>query len=103
MGDAEGNGVVYSYDAVGCTEPLNYGCTGSGNALIEPLLDNQVVREHQSKAGGPADLTKEEALDLIKDAFSSACERDIYTGDSVELFIITKDGVQKEVFQMTRH
>jgi len=100
--DEEGQGVVFSYDAVGCTEPMAYGCTGSGNALIEPVLDNQMLRSHQSKAGGPAQYSMQEAVDLIKDAFSSAAERDIYTGDGVEIYIITKDGAKKENFPLKR-
>eukprot|EP00996_Jenningsia_fusiforme_P001658 NODE_2529_length_1176_cov_37.669033_g2310_i0.p1 GENE.NODE_2529_length_1176_cov_37.669033_g2310_i0~~NODE_2529_length_1176_cov_37.669033_g2310_i0.p1 ORF type:complete len:253 (+),score=44.68 NODE_2529_length_1176_cov_37.669033_g2310_i0:151-909(+) len=97
-----GEGVVYSYDAVGCTEPLSYGCTGTGESLIEPLLDNQILRLHNSKVNGAADLNLEEALNLIKDAFTSAAERDIYTGDGVEIFVITPEGTKKELFEL-RH
>ena len=39
-------------------------------------------------------LTQEEALILIKDAFTGATERDIYTGDFLEYAVITKQGVQ---------
>ena len=100
--DEDGQGVCFSYDAVGCTEPMSYGCTGSGNALIEPVLDNQILRSHQSKVDGPAKYSMQEAIELIKDAFSSAAERDIYTGDSVEIHIITKEGTKMEVFQLKK-
>eukprot|EP00667_Euglena_gracilis_P021609 EG_transcript_23762 len=100
--DSQGQGVCFSYDAVGCTEPMAYGCSGSGQALIEGVLDNQMLRRHQSKAGGVAKYSKEEALELIKDTFSSAAERDIYTGDAVEIYIITKDQVVKEFFPLRR-
>ena len=55
---------------------------GSGKSLIQPVLDNQL------KAASPlvlpqrnwmTALPQEEALDLIKDAFVAAGERDIYT------------------------
>ena len=47
-------------------------------------------------------LTKEAAAELCKDAFITAGERDIYTGDAVEVFTITKDGVHKERFALKR-
>ena len=37
--------------------------------------------------------TKEDVIDLILDAFHSCAERDIYTGDQIELLIIEKSGV----------
>lgn len=39
-----GNGVVYSYDAVGSFELMSYSSSGTGNQLVQPLLDNQVRR-----------------------------------------------------------
>jgi 20S proteasome subunit beta 6 len=39
---------------------------------------------------------------IIKDAFSSATERDIYTGDYLEMFVITKDGIVKETFPLKK-
>lgn len=73
--------------------------SGSGQSLIMPVLDNQLktvsplVMPHQSSA---TPLTESEAVDLVKDCFATAGERDIYTGDSVEIWIINKNGVRKE-------
>ena len=41
-------------------------------------------------------------VEIIKDSFITAGERNIYTGDSVEIFIITKDGLKKEVFELKK-
>lgn len=41
-----------------------------------------------------------EAQDLVKDAFVSAGERDIYTGDVVEILTITSSGIQRETLQL---
>lgn len=40
--DNEGRGCVYSYDPVGHCEKELYRAGGSSNALLQPLLDNQV-------------------------------------------------------------
>jgi len=101
--DEEGRGAVYTYDAIGSYERTGYSCQGSGKDLMQPVLDNQL------KADSPllvpprrtvTDLPLEQAVDLVKDAFVSAGERDIYTGDSVEVYIITKDGVRVEELQL---
>lgn len=41
-------------------------------------------------------LTLEKALQLVKDVFISAAERDVYTGDALKISIVTKDGVREE-------
>jgi 20S proteasome subunit beta 6 len=80
--DEEGRGAIYTYDAIGSFERVGYGCQGSGKELIQPVLDNQL------KAASPlvlpsrqwlSSLPLEKAVDLVKDAFVSAGERDIYT------------------------
>ncbi len=37
---------------------------------------------------------------IIQDAFATAGERDIYTGDHVDILIITKDGVKHEQMKL---
>ena len=94
-----GRGAVYTYDAVGSHERVGYSCQGSGKDLMQPVLDNQL------KAASPlvlppapwmSTLPLAVALDLVKSAFVAAGERDIYTGDAVEIVVITKDGVARE-------
>jgi 20S proteasome subunit beta 6 len=46
--------------------------------------------------------TLDETLELVKDIFSSAGERDIYTGDFVDIHIITKDGTKYEQFPLKK-
>merc|ERR1719408_321141 len=98
--DEDGVGVVYSYDPVGNYERVRVSVTGSGESLIQPLLDNQLERQHQALGAKPpplsTDLELEDAIDLVKDAFVSAGERDIRTGDSVEICIITAEGIRME-------
>lgn len=103
--DTEGKGCVYTYDAIGSYERVGYSCQGSGKDLIQPVLDNQL------KSASPllfppvstaTKLSKDECLDLVKEAFVSATERDIYTGDSVEIVIMTADGVTAEELPLRR-
>jgi len=45
-------------------------------------------------------LTADEAVAIIKDVFVTATERDIYTGDSVEIKLIKKTGITTELFSL---
>jgi len=47
-------------------------------------------------------MSKEDTIGLVKDLFTSAAERDIYTGDCVEIQIITKDGVEIQRFDLRK-
>lgn len=47
-------------------------------------------------------VSEEEALNLVKDAFTAAGERDIYTGDEIIYNIIKKDGIKTGVVQLRK-
>lgn len=99
--DETGKGAVYSFDPVGSFEREMYRSGGSAAALIQPFLDSQIGKKNRSASdSGP--LTLDFALKVAKDAFTSAAERDIYTGDHVQVWIITKDGCRQEVFDIRR-
>jgi 20S proteasome subunit beta 6 len=99
--DEEGKGAVYSFDPVGSYERESYRAGGSSGSLIQPFLDNQIGLKNQ-KNPDPSPLTRERAIKVIKDAFTSATERDIYTGDYLEIFLITKDGIVTERFDLKK-
>ncbi|KAG2483964.1 hypothetical protein HYH03_017209 [Edaphochlamys debaryana] len=101
--DEQGRGAVYNYDAIGSYERSGYFSAGSGKGLVQPVLDNQL------KAASPlllpprstiTALPLDQAIDLVKDVFVSAGERDIYTGDRVEILIITKEGIRRDELQL---
>jgi len=97
--DDEGEGVAYSYDAVGSYERVKYSASGTGQQLMIPLMDNQVGKKNQllpKKEG----LTGDEAVELLQDAFTSAGERDIYTGDFVDIAKIDGNGVSLIKFEL---
>ncbi|ENN78384.1 proteasome subunit beta type-1 [Dendroctonus ponderosae] len=99
--DEDGKGCVYSYDPVGHCEKRTFRASGSAGALLQPLLDNQIGQKNMLNVKEEP-VTKEKALSVIKDVFISAAERDIYTGDSILINIITKDDVKVETFQLRK-
>ncbi|KAJ0770015.1 Proteasome subunit beta type-1 [Helianthus annuus] len=119
--DSEGKGCVFTYDAVGSYERVGYSAQGSGATLITPFLDNQLKSPSPlllpAKVGiefclielltkvfkdAVTPLSEAEAVDLVKTCFSSATERDIYTGDSVEIIILNANGVRRESEQLRK-
>jgi 20S proteasome subunit beta 6 len=143
--DEEGKGAVYGYDAVGSFKRDDYGCMGSGQNYIMPILDNLVCCfprrlslclslslslsvtvslfqsfayvcvvvcvaifhrweqiGHKNRLDENLPLSEEEIVAIMKEVFVVATERDIYTGDSVEIKVIRKEGIKSEVFQLKK-
>jgi len=103
--DKEGKGAVYTYDAIGSHERVGFSCQGSGKDLMQPVLDNQLQSASPllwPPVSTATKLSKEECLDLVKGAFAAATERDIYTGDAVQIFIMTRDGLTEETLPLRK-
>jgi len=97
--DEKGVGLAYSYDAVGSFERVKYASSGSGQKLLQPLLDNQVAHKHQLKSMDVG-VEVNDIEELVKDAFNSAGERDIHTGDFVDMYTVTSTGVKQTKFDL---
>jgi 20S proteasome subunit beta 6 len=106
--DSEGRGSIYSYDPVGSYEREVYRAVGSSAALLQPLLDSQLGLKNQSPSFTlnrnltVQGMSKENAIGLIRDAFVSAAERDIYTGDSLVINVITKEGIAMHMYPLRK-
>lgn len=96
--DENNEGVLYNYDAIGSHERLTHGCVGSGSSLVAPILDNRIDQSHQlikTRVSNKAD-----DINFVKDAITSATERDIYTGDKTEIYVIDHLGVNVTTMEM---
>ncbi|KAJ5077965.1 proteasome subunit beta type-1 [Anaeramoeba ignava] len=99
--DEDGKGCVFSYDAIGTLERVRYSASGSGSALIEPILDNQVGFKNRGDITDKTGfLEEDEVVELAKDTLTSTCERDIFTGDFVHIFVVNENGVREEKFEL---
>jgi len=99
--DEEGKGAIFSFDPVGSYERETYRAKGSASAMLQSLLDNQIGCKNQTGVK-PTPMPLKKCIALVKDVFTAAAERDIYTGDAVVLSIITKDGTKTERFPLRR-
>lgn len=105
--DTEGKGAIYSFDPVGSYERQTCHAGGSASGLITPFLDNQVDFKNQAdpKTGElrkQVNLPLEKVITLVKDAFTSATERQIQVGDFVEIVIVKKEGITKQLYPLKR-
>mmetsp|Transcript_104369 Transcript_104369/g.185586 ORF Transcript_104369/g.185586 Transcript_104369/m.185586 type:complete len:244 (+) Transcript_104369:3-734(+) len=91
-------GAVYHYDAIGNFERCPYSTSGSGSSLVMSVLDAQLGKENQTVV--TPKLDKAGVIELAKDVLSSVGERDIYTGDYAEIFVIDAGGVSKVDFDL---
>ncbi|XP_050385944.1 proteasome subunit beta type-1 [Argentina anserina] len=103
--DNEGKGCVFTYDAVGSYERVGYSAQGSGSTLIMPFLDNQLKSPSPlllPAVDAVTPLSEGEAIDLVKTVFASATERDIYTGDSLEITVLNAKGSRTEYMDLRK-
>ncbi|XP_078471758.1 proteasome subunit beta type-1 [Lampetra fluviatilis] len=101
--DDNGKGVVYGFDPVGSYESNAYIAGGSANAMLQPLLDNQIGGKNQLGTGEERlAMPLERAVQLVRDVFVSAAERDIHTGDALRVCVVTREGVREETHTLRR-
>lgn len=86
--------MIYAYDPVGSYESVNVQCNGTAAAMIQPILDgfNHKILE----------MDENEVVELVKSLFGSASERDVRTGDCLEVVVVKKDGFQRYLHELRK-
>lgn len=87
---------LYGYDAIGSFDTLEYAANGSGKEIISPILDS-VLKYPENLP----DLQTGEKLALT--AMNSCANRDIYTGDTMDMIVLFPDGkIQEKNFDLRK-
>ena len=92
LGGFDENGEVSLYEIAGgfLNQVKDYTASfGSGMPYVLGLL------ERQYKKG----LSVKEGIELAKEAIKSSTQRDMASGNGIDIYSITKDGIKKEVGQ----
>lgn len=77
--------VIYTLDPLGSVLPDDYAAVGTGAEMALGVLDPQF------KKG----MSQDDAVDLAKKSVRSATMRDSFSGDGIDVMVITKDGVKE--------
>lgn len=85
-GQDNNGGGVYTIDPSGAVSRDDYFSIGSGSLFALSKIED----------GWRKDISKEDAKKLAIRAIKLAASRDLYSGDGIDVFVITKDGVEKE-------
>jgi proteasome beta subunit len=83
--DDDGPG-IYVLDVLGSVLPDNFAAVGSGAQIATGVLEE----------GYKDGMSMQDAKALVLRAMKSAIRRDVMSGDGVDFFTITKEGIQEE-------
>lgn len=85
---------------MGSFEQEHFRVSGSASQLMQPFLDSQLKSRndlHEPHALSDTDIKK-----FLETAFVSAAERDIHTGDELEVYCVSSNGITKVIRQLRR-
>lgn len=98
----EGKGILFGYDPIGTIENLKYDSNGSGSQMAYPILDAAFGMMHRNTIPYK-EPSVDEARNLLADIMASVAERDIYTGDTLQIAIMSKEGFKLEEYPLPAH
>lgn len=77
-------------------------CVAVALNLLTVVVLLQIGWKDQTATKLKPELTVDEAVDFVQDIFTTAGERDIYTGDAVLIAVITKEGTKEIRFELKK-
>jgi len=89
VGGVVGKPSIYTLDPLGSVLPDDYAAVGTGAEMALGVLDPQF------KDG----MTEDEAVDLAVKAVRAAAMRDSFSGDGINVTVITSDDIKKTEIQ----
>ena len=85
VGGVVGKPAIYTLDPLGSVLPDDYAAVGTGAEMALGVLDQQF------KPG----MKEKEAVDLAVKSVKAATMRDSFSGDGIDVLVITKDGTKE--------
>jgi len=84
---------IYMIDELGgLTKHEDFIATGSGMMYALGVLEANYKKS----------LTKEEAKELAKRAILAAIERDLGSGEGIDIYVITEEGIERETYKVEK-
>ncbi|KAM0677958.1 Proteasome subunit beta type-1 [Binucleata daphniae] len=93
-GFENGKAMLFSYDPVGSYANTDCRVDGSGACMLQPLLDSKI--SNKNRADGGEELSVEDVEKLVTIGFVSVAERDVKTGDFLEMLVIDQNSVREK-------
>jgi len=81
---------LYQVELFGDVTEEKYVATGSGSPIAIGILES----------GYSEGLTAEQAVELAREAITASIKRDAYTGEGVDIVVITRSGMKSHYFQV---
>ncbi|EPR79916.1 20s proteasome subunit beta type-1 [Spraguea lophii 42_110] len=96
--------LLYSFDCIGSYSLNKCRVDGSAASMIQPLLDSLINKRNWNKEVDPSllDIDKNKAIEIVRSSFNAAAERDVKTGDYLEIIVVERSGMERMVYDLRK-
>lgn len=87
-----------------CSAPCRFPLCGQDTSLSHSISNTfcHQIGFKNMEGVEHVPLTQDKAVQLVKDVFISAAERDVYTGDALRICVITKEGIKEQTIPLRK-